>query len=92
MSILTRVLIGMITVYRRYVSPMLGPRCRFYPSCSCYAADALRLHGAARGSWLAVWRLLRCHPFHPGGFDPVPTPPAEAAPLPEPRPEQSATP
>lgn len=91
MSILARVLIGMIAIYRRYVSPMLGPRCRFYPSCSCYASDALRLHGAARGSWLAARRLLRCHPFHPGGFDPVPIPPADAA-LPEHPSEPSATP
>lgn len=92
MSIVARIMLGMIAVYRRYVSPMLGPRCRFYPSCSCYAADAVRMHGAARGSWLAARRLLRCHPFHPGGFDPVPEPLAEADPRPEDRPEQSATP
>jgi putative membrane protein insertion efficiency factor len=76
MSIVVRVLIGIIRVYQRFVSPMitaaLGPRCRFYPSCSCYARDALRIHGALRGSGLAAWRVLRCHPFHPGGFDPVP--------------------
>jgi len=69
------VLIGLISGYRRFVSPLLGPRCRFYPSCSAYALEAIRVHGAGRGSWLAVRRLGRCHPFHPGGLDPVP--PAE---------------
>lgn len=69
-----RLLIGLISVYRRFVSPVLGPRCRFYPSCSAYALEAIRVHGAGRGSWLAVRRLSRCHPFHPGGLDPVPPP------------------
>ncbi len=59
--------------YRKLVSPLLGPRCRFYPSCSHYAEDALREHGVLRGLGLAVRRLARCHPFHPGGYDPVPT-------------------
>jgi hypothetical protein len=75
MSLVGRMLVGMIRVYQRFVSPMLGPRCRFYPSCSHYACDALCDHGALRGSWLAARRVLRCHPFHPGGFDPVPQPP-----------------
>ena len=66
-----RLLIGLISGYRRFVSPVLGPRCRFYPSCSAYALEAIRVHGAGRGSWLAVRRLSRCHPFHPGGYDPV---------------------
>lgn len=65
-------LVGLITVYRRFVSPLLGARCRFYPSCSAYALEAVQLHGAAKGSWLAVRRLSRCHPFHRGGIDPVP--------------------
>ena len=65
-------LIGLLTGYRRFVSPLLGPRCRFYPSCSAYALEAVQLHGALRGSWLAVRRLSRCHPFHAGGLDPVP--------------------
>jgi putative membrane protein insertion efficiency factor len=66
------VLVGLISGYRRFVSPLLGPRCRFYPSCSAYALEAITVHGAARGTWLAVRRLSRCHPFHPGGLDPVP--------------------
>jgi uncharacterized protein len=66
------VLIGLLTAYRKFVSPMLGARCRFYPSCSAYALEAVQLHGAVKGSWLAVRRLGRCHPFHAGGIDPVP--------------------
>jgi putative membrane protein insertion efficiency factor len=58
--------------YRRWVSPFLGPHCRFYPSCSAYAVEALAVHGAARGGYLVVRRILRCQPFHPGGVDPVP--------------------
>ncbi|MHB2023248.1 MAG: membrane protein insertion efficiency factor YidD [Mycobacteriales bacterium] len=69
-----RLLLAAVSCYRRWVSPMLGPHCRFYPSCSAYAAEALRTHGAARGSWLALRRVARCHPFHPGGVDPVPPP------------------
>ena len=65
-------LVGLLTFYRRFISPLLGPRCRFYPSCSAYALEAVQVHGALRGSWLAVRRLSRCHPFHPGGIDPVP--------------------
>jgi uncharacterized protein len=70
-----RVLVVPILWYQRFVSPMLAPRCRFAPSCSQYAVDALRAHGAARGLWLTVRRLARCHPFHPGGYDPVPARP-----------------
>lgn len=69
---MTRLLLLLIRGYQRWISPALGPRCRFAPSCSAYAADALRTHGLVRGSWLAVRRLARCHPFHPGGHDPVP--------------------
>ena len=68
-----RVLMLPIAGYRRLVSPLLGPRCRFAPSCSEYALTALSEHGALRGLWLAVARIARCHPFHPGGYDPVPT-------------------
>jgi putative membrane protein insertion efficiency factor len=66
------VLTVVITGYRRFISPLLGPHCRFAPSCSAYALEAVREHGALRGSWLAVRRVARCHPFNPGGFDPVP--------------------
>jgi uncharacterized protein len=62
----------LLTGYRMFVSPLLGPRCRFYPSCSAYALEAVQVHGALRGSWLAARRLSRCHPFHAGGLDPVP--------------------
>jgi putative membrane protein insertion efficiency factor len=65
-------LVGIVRVYQRLISPLLPPSCRFYPSCSAYAVTALERHGAARGSWLAARRLARCHPFHPGGIDPVP--------------------
>ncbi|BAL26882.1 membrane protein insertion efficiency factor YidD [Azoarcus sp. KH32C] len=65
-------LLGLLRVYRYVVSPMLGRNCRFYPSCSVYAVEAVERHGALRGGWLAVKRVGRCHPFHPGGYDPVP--------------------
>lgn len=66
------VLIGLVRVYQLVVSPLLGQTCRFYPSCSAYAVGALREHGALRGTWLTVRRLARCHPWNPGGVDPVP--------------------
>ena len=69
-----RLVASPIVAYRRWVSPALPARCRFYPSCSTYALEALAVHGAIRGMGYATWRLLRCHPFHPGGFDPVPPP------------------
>jgi hypothetical protein len=71
-TVVARVLMVAVTGYRRFVSPLLPPRCRFEPSCSAYALEALRVHGAARGVWLAVRRVARCHPFNPGGYDPVP--------------------
>jgi putative membrane protein insertion efficiency factor len=71
-SAAARVLVAMITGYRRFVSPLLMPRCRFWPSCSAYAVEAIGTHGALRGGWLAARRLSRCHPFHAGGIDPVP--------------------
>lgn len=64
--------LAMIRFYQRWMSPYLPPSCRFFPSCSEYAAEAVTRYGVFRGSWLAVRRLLRCHPFHPGGYDPVP--------------------
>ena len=66
------VLVSLIRGYQRFISPALPPTCRFYPSCSQYALEAVRRYGALRGSWLAARRLSRCHPFHPGGVDPVP--------------------
>jgi uncharacterized protein len=67
-----RLLIGAVRFYSRAISPALPPRCRFYPTCSAYAAEAIEVHGAGRGSWLALRRLLKCAPWHPGGVDPVP--------------------
>jgi uncharacterized protein len=65
----------LIRLYQWTVSPLLGPRCRFYPSCSHYAHEALGRFGLARGGWLAMKRVACCQPFHPGGFDPVPSGP-----------------
>ncbi len=67
-----RVLVALIRFYQRHISPLTGPTCRFHPTCSHYTLEAIEKHGAARGSWLGFKRLLRCHPFHPGGYDPVP--------------------
>lgn len=67
-----RAIAGLIRLYQLVISPVLPPACRFTPSCSHYALEAVTRHGALRGSWLAARRLARCHPFHPGGFDPVP--------------------
>jgi putative membrane protein insertion efficiency factor len=65
-------LAGFVRGYQLIISPLLPPSCRFMPSCSQYAREAIMRHGAVRGTWLAVRRLVRCHPFNPGGFDPVP--------------------
>jgi putative membrane protein insertion efficiency factor len=65
--------LGLIRAYQLVISPLLPPACRFYPSCSHYAATAVEEHGIVRGSWLALSRLARCHPWHPGGVDFVPT-------------------
>jgi putative membrane protein insertion efficiency factor len=61
-----------LSAYRYAIRPRLGANCRFYPSCSDYAREAIERHGAARGSWLAARRIVRCHPYHSGGYDPVP--------------------
>jgi putative membrane protein insertion efficiency factor len=65
-------LLAVVRFYQRAISPAFPPRCRFYPSCSAYAVEAIELHGAARGSWLALRRLAKCAPWHPGGVDLVP--------------------
>ena len=62
----------LIKGYRRFISPLFPPSCRFQPTCSQYALEAISNHGTIKGGWLAVSRILRCHPFHPGGYDPVP--------------------
>jgi putative membrane protein insertion efficiency factor len=68
-----KILAGGVRAYELILRPVLGANCRFYPSCSAYAREALCTHGAMRGSVLAGKRILRCHPWHPGGYDPVPT-------------------
>ncbi len=73
-----RALMLPIVFYRRFISPLFGPVCRYQPTCSTYALRALRTHGALRGGWLAVRRIARCHPFHAGGYDPVPPRKGEA--------------
>jgi putative membrane protein insertion efficiency factor len=65
-------LLRLIESYQRFLSPLLAPHCRFHPTCSTYAKEAIQTHGAMRGGWLALRRLSRCHPFHPGGVDLVP--------------------
>jgi uncharacterized protein len=67
-----RLALALIWFYRTFLSGLKPPTCRFYPTCSAYAAQAIRMHGVGKGGWLALRRLGRCHPFHPGGFDPVP--------------------
>lgn len=84
---MTGILLALVVAYRRTVSRLLGPRCRFHPSCSAYAQEALTRYGAARGSWLALRRVLRCQPFHPGGYDPVPD---QVSVVSAPRPEGTA--
>ena len=71
-SVLAALLRALVLVYRYALSPLLGPRCRFYPSCSAYALEALATHGGWAGALLSLGRILRCHPWHAGGYDPVP--------------------
>ncbi len=71
------VLLGLIQSYRVFISPLLPPACRFQPTCSAYAMTAIERFGAIKGSWLAACRICRCHPFHPGGYDPVPPLPGQ---------------
>ncbi len=76
---LGKLLIGLVRGYQRWVSPMTPPSCRFHPTCSEYAREALESHGAVRGSWYAVKRIARCHPFGGHGYDPVPGGGSDAA-------------
>ncbi len=66
------IFLGLIRIYQYFISPLMPTACRFYPSCSAYAHEAIRLHGVPKGFYLGLRRILRCHPFHPGGYDPVP--------------------
>jgi len=66
-----KILIQIIGIYQRYLSPLTGPTCRFYPSCSTYAKESLMRHGLLKGLWYSAVRILKCHPYHPGGYDPV---------------------
>ncbi len=67
-------ILWLIKGYRRFISPLFPPTCRFQPTCSSYAIEAISAYGTIKGGWLAITRILRCHPFHPGGYDPVPLP------------------
>jgi uncharacterized protein len=70
--VIGRFLVGCIRLYKRFLSPLLPPSCRFTPSCSMYTVEAIQKHGPLRGSLLGAWRILRCNPFGKGGYDPVP--------------------
>lgn len=72
MKILSKFLIAIIRFYQITISPMKGPTCRFQPTCSSYAIEAIKKHGAIKGGYLGIRRILKCHPFHKGGYDPVP--------------------
>ena len=69
-----KILLWLIRAYQGFISPLFPPTCRFQPTCSQYAFEAIAEYGTFKGGWLAVKRILRCHPFHPGGYDPIPTP------------------
>ena len=75
MVMVAKLLIMLIRFYQRFLTPLKPPTCRFYPTCSHYGIEAVTRFGAIKGGWLTVKRILKCHPFHPGGFDPVPEKP-----------------
>ncbi len=83
MEILKQVILGLIRGYRILISPLFPSHCRYQPTCSAYALEAIEQFGPWQGSWMAMRRVLRCHPFHPGGYDPVPTPLVKSKPSPE---------
>ena len=66
------ILLNIIRFYQKFISPLKPPTCRFYPTCSSYSLEAIQVHGALKGGWLSIKRIFKCHPMHPGGFDPVP--------------------
>lgn len=68
---ISKLFIALIKVYKRFISPLLGNRCRFYPTCSTYAIEAITKYGAVKGGFMSLKRIMRCHPFNPGGYDPV---------------------
>lgn len=68
---MSRMFIFLIKMYQKYISPLKGPTCRFYPTCSCYSLSAYEKYGAFKGTYLTLKRILKCHPFHPGGYDPL---------------------
>lgn len=68
---ISKLFIALIKIYKRFISPLLGNRCRFYPSCSSYAIEAISKYGAVKGGFMSLKRIMRCHPFNPGGYDPV---------------------
>lgn len=70
-TLLAKLLIYMVRIYQKYISPMRGPTCRFYPTCSQYSIEAYKKYGAMKGTYLTIRRILKCHPFHPGGYDPL---------------------
>lgn len=72
LSLLAYLMLALVHFYRYVISPLIGPRCRFYPTCSTYALEAIKVHGAVKGGWLALKRILRCNPLSEGGEDPVP--------------------
>jgi putative membrane protein insertion efficiency factor len=75
-SLLSKVFLGIINSYRYLISPLLGQHCRFHPSCSAFTKEAIQEYGAVKGGWLGIKRICRCHPYHQGGYDPVPKPSA----------------